>query len=473
MKGPFDTIAVTVIDGVGCGEADDCEKTYPEDRGANSLVHASIVQPIDAPALQSMGLERIPGLAEMRTKHTTPWKDIRGAFGAMESTFAGKGSPEGHQALMGWEVKEPYLYFDKDGFPAALIVAIERELTQLLHRPVEVIRYPGTDDVSGTVFINDPRIGEVHLKSGVMVRRAHHDIPPLKLPVYASSDSVIQIAIHQEVLPQKVIETIGRTVREKVCNALGFRVGRVIMRPFIGKPGEFERVSADRRDYASDPDGPTVIDHLTNAGVPVFGIGKAADMLNRRGFPDWSIEKGGDDMERMEILREWMCRKDTPLLNPPPKGEVLPHLRQGYGGQARGEGKLIFANLNATDELYGHRRKPKEYVEHINMIDRTIGTIMRTMNDRTLLIITSDHGNDPTHTTRMDGSGKPHTNHTRERVPLLCFSPRITQPIILGIRESYADIAATIAKNFGIELCHGERSRTMGNGKSFLEEITT
>src|SRR3989338_7930084 len=123
MNRPFDTIAVTVLDGVGCGEANDCAEQYPEDRGANSLTHASWVTPIDAPALQSMGLERIPGLAEMHTKRMTLWKDIRGAYGAMEPIFAGKGSPEGHQALMGYEIQNPYLYFDKNGFPPALIKA--------------------------------------------------------------------------------------------------------------------------------------------------------------------------------------------------------------------------------------------------------------------------------------------------------------------------------------------------------------
>lgn len=420
MDRPFNTIAVTVLDGVGCGEAIDAHEKYPHDHEANSLVHASALRSLDAPVLQSMGIEHIPGLEEMHVQMRTKLHTVCGAYGALEPTFAGKGSPEGHQAIMGYETQNPYLYFDKTGFPADLIHAIEREISLLLERPVEVIRYPGTDDVSGTVFIEHPSIGPEHLRSG--------ETPPLKLPIYASSDSVLQIAIHQEVLPQKTIEAIGHVVREKVCDALGYRVGRVIMRPFIGTPGNFERIFADRRDYAVDPDGPTLIDHLTKAGVPVFGIGKAADMLNRRGFPEGSIEKGHDDMERMKILSVWMRKK-------------------------RG---LIFANLNATDELFGHRRNPTGYMNHINTLDRSFGRITGVMTDRDLLIITSDHGNDPTHAR--------HTNHTRERVPLLISSPRIKTPIILGIRNSYADIAATVAENFGIE----ER---FGNGKSFLREL--
>lgn len=435
MEQPFDTITVTVLDGVGCGEAHDTKERYPEDSGANSLLHASEHARLDAPALQSMGLEYIPhttgrtsttlptGRQALSVTQHIPLPCVRGAYGTLEPTFAGKGSPEGHQALMGYEIQKPYLYFDKTGFPADLIQAIEREISLLLGRPVQVIRYPGTDDVSGTVFIEHPSIGTEHMASLTMTTA------PLKIPIYASSDSVIQIAIHQEVLPQDVIEKIGHTVRTKVCDALGFRIGRVIMRPFIGTPGNFARVSADRRDFAVDPDGPTVIDALTESGIPVYGIGKAPDMLNHRGFPKGSTEKLDDDFERVEAIKSWIQDR-------------APHP------------SLLFANLNATDELFGHRRNPTGYINHINTLDTTFGHITKLMTDRDLLIITSDHGNDPTHAQ--------HTNHTRERVPLLVFHPGIRGPIALDIRQTYADIAATIAENFGIEICHG---------RSFLGEI--
>lgn len=426
MNHPFDTIAVTVLDGVGCGEADDTKERYPDDRGAGSLVHASHHARLEAPALQSMGIEYIPGLEHLRVQTNISRETVRGAYGTLEPTFAGKGSPEGHQALMGYEIQNPYLYFDKTGFPPDLISAIEREVSLLLRRPVEVIRYPGTDDVSGTVFIEHPSIGPAHLASLTMTR-----LSPLKLPVYASSDSVVQIAIHQEVLPQDVIEKIGHTVRTQVCDAFGYRVGRVIMRPFVGTPGNFKRVSADRRDYAVDPDEPTLVDHLTKAGVPVFGIGKAPDMLNHRGFPEGSTKKFDDDAERVEAIEVWMQRKKKP----------------GF----------LFANLNETDELFGHRRNPTGYIKRINAIDTSLGHITDAMTDHDLLIVTSDHGNDPTHVQ--------HTNHTRERVPLLVFHPGICGPIALGIRQTYADIAATIAENFGIE-------EKFGKGRSFLNEIT-
>lgn len=449
MNRPFDSIAVVILDGVGCGEAKDCQETFPEDRGANSLLHASQKTLIEAPALQSMGLERVPGLGELKVKYSIPSTEVRGAFGAMEPTFPGKGSPEGHQALMGYEVIEPYLTFDRTGFPDDLIAAVEQEVSALLSRPIEIIRYPGTDDVSGTIFIEHPTIGPVHLQS------KHAQV--LKLPVYASSESLIQIAIHQEVLSQEVIEQIGKVVRERVCNRLGYRIGRVIMRPFIGSPGNFQRVPKDRRDFGVDPDGETVIDHLTAAGIPVYGIGKAANMLNNRGFPVGSVQKLADDFERIQAVKSWM--QGAPLPNPLPRGE--------------GGGGLTFANLNGIDELFGHRRNPFGYIDHIERLSQTIGEIQQTMNDRSLLIVTSDHGNDPTHTVRMDTHVKAstssahvarsHTNHTRERVPLLTFHRSMIKPTSLGIRQSFTDVAATIAENFGV--------REKVPGKSFLKDI--
>ena len=430
MERPFDKIAVVVLDGVCCGEAADTKERFPEDTGANSLLHAAQRERLDAPALQHMGIKYVPGLEELPLSPPLPYDYIRGAFGALEPTFPGKESPEGHQALMGHEVKKPYLLFNKTGIPADVIHDIEREVQAIVGREVEVIRYPGTDDVSGTTFIDHPMIGPLHLQS-------KDSSGPLKLPVYASSDSVVQIAIHQEVLPQEIIERIGRAVRENVLNALGRRVGRVIMRPFTGSPGSFTRISEDRRDYGVDPDGETVIDHLTEAGIPVFGIGKAANMFNNRGFPDGHSQKFSTDAQRL--------------------AEVLAHMRNM-------KEEFIIANLIETDELYGHRRDPHGYIRHINMLSSTLGTITQAMTDRDLLMVTSDHGNDPTHTACANEPTKPHTNHTRERVPLLASSPRIRKPIDLGIRKTYADVAATIAENFDIEY-------ELIQGNSFLQKL--
>lgn len=243
MAQHFDRVSLVILDGVGCGEAADTETKYPEDIGVNSLRNAADQHPLDAPALQQMGLEYVPGLdGSIRTSQSVTHDEVTGAFGALEPTFSGNGSPEGHQALMGLTVDDPYLLFNITGIPDDIIHDIETEVAALVGRPVKVVRYPGTDDVNGVKFINTPGIGDAHLASSDLATG------PLILPVYASSDSLVQIAIHQDVLPQAMIEQIGMVVRKKVLDEKRRRVARVIMRPFTGKPGKFERVSADRRD---------------------------------------------------------------------------------------------------------------------------------------------------------------------------------------------------------------------------------
>lgn len=422
----FDRIRVTIIDGVGCGEASDTRSDYPEDIGVNSLVNASRVQSLNAPALQSMGLEHIQGLEDMHTTHRRVDIDnVVGAFGSLDPTSKGNGSPEGHQALMGHIVEDPYLLFDKTGFPSGIVELVRDTIAIVLRRQIEIIRYPGTDDINGVKFINHPTIGPAHLASG-------EERGPLKIPIYASSDSLVQIALHQGVVPQEQIEAIGKAVREALNEKL-YRVARVIMRPFIGNATEgFTRVSSDRRDYGVDPDGPTLIDHLIKeTDVQVFGVGKAASMLNYHGFPTRNIRKLKTDEERMgQIVRDIMSEK---------KGR-----------------RLDLDNMVGTDELFGHPRKPREYIDHIAMLDGWVVKGMREMTDRDLWIFTADHGNDPTQTK--------HTNHTRERTPLLAYSPAIRRAVNLGQRTSFADIAKTIAENFGI-------ADKIKHGRSFLGEL--
>jgi phosphopentomutase len=432
MQRPFDQIGVVILDGVGCGESDDCKDRYPGDCDANSLVHASKHNLLDAPGLQSMGLEYIRDMEDVRVRFPTPHNEVRGAYGALEPNFPGKGSPEGHQALMGWEPQQAYEVYDETPFPDQLMDDVRDEVTHIIGREVEIIRNKGTDDISGTTFIHLPNIGPEHLQS----RDASG---PLKLPVYASSDSVVQLAIHQDVITQETIERIGKAVRKRIDD-FGYRIGRVIMRPFEnnsrygqldekGNPEpQFKRVSADRRDYSVDPDGPTVVDHLFEAGIPTYGVGKAGKMLNDRGFFSYASVKFDNDNQRVASLER--------LMRDPQQ-------------------KFVFTNLVETDELYGHRRNPEGYIDHINAMDVTLKRIMKNMHDRSLLIITSDHGNDPTH------AG---ANHTRERTPLLVYHPGIQKPIRLGIRKSYADVAATAGDNFGV-------LDRMDRGESFLREI--
>lgn len=423
MGKPFDRINVMVVDGVGCGESKDAKETFPEDQGANSLVNTSRVKRIDAPGLQGMGLEFIPGSEGIQVVSRVSRDQVQGAFGALEPTFPGKGSPEGHQALMGQLVEEPYLVFDRTGIPKDVIELVEASVRTVTGRSAEAIRYPGTDDISGTIFINQPGIGDRHYESRDPSQK-------LWVPTYASSDSVVQVALHQEVVPQSQIEGVGMELRQRL-NQEGFRVGRVIMRPFVGSGDpEFTRVSSDRRDYGMDPDKPTLVNHLAEAGIPVHSVGKASDMLNHSGFSPERKFKLKSDQERIaEVHRR-----------------IREEAQDAFG----------FINLVGTDELYGHRRNPEGYADHIALMDETIRQILKCMGEKDLLIVTADHGCDPTH--------EAHTNHTRERAILLAGSPRIKRPINLGQRKSFADVAATIAENYGIR-------DKVENGQSFLPEL--
>ena len=420
VEAVFDHVRITVFDGMGAGEATSRQSRYPQDEGVNSLVNASRVKALHAPNLLSMGLHQIPGLEGMEIVSNGDIY-VRGAYGALTPTFAGNGSPEGHQALMGHIVTDPYLLFDETGFPPEIVNLVTDTATAVLGRETAVVRYPGTDDINGVKFINHPGIGDAHLKS--------RDNPenPLLIPIYASTDSVLQIALHQEVVPQEQIEELGQAIRQTL-DEQGIRIARVIMRPFVGgpEPGTFKRVSADRRDYGVDPDEPTLINHLTQAGIPVYGIGKAPSMLNYSGFDPENVQKLGTDEERMQTIIT------------------------AIKGYEVGSKSLGFDNLIGTDELFGHTRQPVGYIDHIEMLDSYVGQGMEAMPDNALWIITSDHGNDPTQLR--------HPNHTNERTPVLVYHRGMKRPIPLGIRASFADVAKTVAHNFGIadQLTHGE-----------------
>jgi phosphopentomutase len=422
----FDRVTVAVMDGVGCGTPDDVKEKYPEDEGANSLVNASLVTPINAPALQRMGLEYVPGLEKLRVVEQTPHELLDGAFGSLRPTFAGKGSPEGHQAQMGLENEISYLTFDKEGFPDCVVRQVEEAAAEVLGREVKVIRYPGTDDVNGVKFIKTPGIGDVHLAS------KDPATGPLRLPVYASSESLVQVAGNEDVLPQDQLEAVGKAIRA----AISSQILRVIIRPFRGdKPENFTRIDDGRKDYGIPPSGPTVLDHLCEQGIPVYGIGKTPDMFYERGFSPTRMEKGHDDKERSEML--------------------IRHFSQRNNGAG-----LYFANFIETDMPSGHTRKPIEYVRHIEMISEQLRKLLEAMTFRDLLIVTSDHGTDPTHTA--------HNNHTYENVPLLVASPCITGAVNLGRRKTFTDVAATIADIFRLE--EAGRPRTYG-GRSFLPQL--
>ncbi len=386
----FRRIILIVLDSVGIGALPDAARFG--DEGTNTLVHIAEKRGLDVPRLSSLGLAHIhpiPGL-------TPPPKPL-GAYGKMREISAGKDTMTGHWELMGLEVTKPFQTFP-EGFPAELIEAFRiRTGRQVL----------GNKPVSGTVIIEE--LGAQHMESGAWI-------------VYTSADSVFQIAAHEDVIPLEELYQACEVARELTLEE-PWRVGRVIARPFIGNPGAFRRTPR-RRDYAIKPPAPTVMNRLQEAGFDVIAIGKISDIYN------------GEGVTRSIATRSNMDGVDR----------LLEVLHESYCG-------LAFANLVDFDSLYGHRRDPEGYGQALEEFDARIPELLAAMGSDDLLIITADHGNDPTHTG---------TDHTREYVPLLVYQKAI-QPVNLGIRQTFADVGATIAENFGV--------MKPQIGQSFLPEI--
>lgn len=283
-----------------------------------------------------------------------------------------------------------------NGFPDELILRLEERIGR------KVI---GNKPASGTGIIDE--LGEEHMRTGAII-------------VYTSADPVLQIAAHEEIVPLEELYRICEIARELTL-APEFLVGRIIARPFVGEPGNFSRTS-NRHDYALKPFGRTTMNELKDSGFDVIAIGKISDIYNNEGVTESLRTK--DNMDGMDRLAE-VVRRD-------------------FHG-------LSFLNLVDFDALYGHRRDPIGYGKALEEYDRRLPEVLNALNEDDLLIITADHGNDPVH---------PGTDHTREFVPLLAYSPRFKMGKELPLRETFSDIGATIADNFGVKLPE--------NGKSFL-----
>jgi phosphopentomutase len=286
-----------------------------------------------------------------------------------------------------------------DGFPSELIEAFERETG----RPVI-----GNKPASGTQIIEE--LGPEQLRGGAWI-------------VYTSADSVFQIAAHEEKIPLEELYAACRIARRLTMDER-YRVGRVIARPYVGEPGAFKR-TGNRRDFAVKPPAPTVLNRLKEAGLDVVAVGKINDIFSGEGITEALPTKS--NAQGIE--------------------ETIRQLKKPFRG-------LLFVNLVDFDALYGHRRDPVGYARALEEFDRALPAMMEQVGPDDLLVITADHGNDPVH------SG---TDHTREYVPVLAWNPRLAAPGDLGVRETYADLAATIAENFGV--------RGTGNGTSFLKEL--
>jgi phosphopentomutase len=319
-----------------------------------------------------------------------------GAYGRMAEASAGKDSVTGHWEMMGIVLDRPFATFPH-GFPPEIIEPFEKRIGR---------QTLGNVVASGTEIID--RLGEEHVRTGRPI-------------VYTSADSVFQIAAHEAVIPVSELYRICEIAFELVA-PIG--VGRVIARPFVGAAGAFLR-TANRHDYAATPPGDTLLDLLTIRGIRVVSIGKVRDLFAGRG-----------------ISRAFLTRSDS---------EGLDQLLEVIRGDAEG---LVFINLVDFDTLFGHRNDVEGYARNLERFDERLGNVLTLLRESDLLIITADHGNDPT---------TPSTDHSREYVPILLTGGRVRANVDLGIRRTFADVGQTLAANFGVG--------PLANGISFLDQI--
>lgn len=311
------------------------------------------------------------------------------SFGKMEELSVGKDTLTGHWELMGLEVLTPFPSFTDTGFPQELIDKIEEESER---------KVVGNISASGTEIIKE--LGEEHIKEGNII-------------VYTSADSVLQIAAHEEVVPLDELYRICEFARRITIENKEWMVGRIIARPFVGNNKDDFVRTVNRKDFALKPFDKTVLDHLKKNGNDVIAIGKINDIFNGEGITEFSKTKSNHDgmMQTIETTK------------------------RDFNG-------LCFVNLVDFDAKFGHRRNALGYAESLEEFDQDLALLLPYIKDEDLLIICADHGNDPTHTG---------TDHTRENVPLLVYNPNL-QAKDLGLRKTFADVAATIAENFNVKM---------------------
>ena len=388
----YKRIIILVMDSVGIGHAPDAAKF--NDEGSNTLGHIEATAGlIHCPTLRSLGLANI---ADIKTDETP----VMGAYGKMEEVSTGKDTTSGHWEMMGHPVTVPFPTF-YDGFPKELMATFTKETGY---------GYLGNEVASGTEIIE--RLGVEHMKTGKPI-------------VYTSADSVFQIAAHEDVIPLEDLYRMCEITRNKVCVG-DYYVGRIIARPFIGKPGHFVRTS-NRHDYSRMPEHRMVQQELQAAQIPTVAVGKIGDIYAHVGWDEsYSTKSNAHGMN------------------------VVPYLL----GSSFERG-LMMVNLVEFDSLYGHRRNVEGYKRAIEDFDYQLSGLLPLLKDDDLLIITADHGNDPT----WHG-----TDHTREHVPLLAYSPSMKGAINLGLRYSFGDIGQSVLANFGLS--------PYAVGTSFLKDIT-
>ncbi len=380
----FARAIVIVLDSAGIGELPDAG--LYGDEGSNTVGNIASRVGLQVPNLVAMGLAHLVPL-----KGTPPPDAPSAAYGRLAERSAGKDSVTGHWELMGIVLDRAFPTFPT-GFPRALIDKFEARIGR---------RSLGNVVASGTAIID--ALGARHLETGFPI-------------VYTSADSVFQIAAHEDIVP--IAQQYGwcKIAYELAVEGLG--LGRVIARPFVGQPGAFSRTS-NRHDYAMPPLGETLLDRLTARGHHVSAVGKVSDLFAARGIAESHPTKSdAEGVDRVEAL-----------------------MKQ----QERG---FILANLVDCDTLYGHRNDVNGYAGNLERFDRRLPGLLSRLRDDDLLVITADHGNDPT---------TPSTDHSREHVPVLLVGKQVRAGVNIGTRSTFADLGQTLAEVYGVgPLAHGE-----------------
>jgi phosphopentomutase len=379
---------VIVMDSVGIGELPDAN--LYGDQGSNTVGNIHKQFPLKVPTLRSLGLAKLVDIG-------APAPAPRGACLRMAERSAGKDSVTGHWEMMGVVLPKAFPTFPQ-GFSKETIAEFERRIGR---------KSMGNTVASGTAIIDE--LGPEHMKTGAPI-------------VYTSADSVFQIAAHEDVVPIDELYRMCDIAFDLVGRGMG--VGRVIARPFVGTPGSFSRTS-NRRDYALEPIGPTLLDRVKAAGLEVFAVGKIEDLFAGKGLTQ-AVHTRSDD-HGMDVITSAMTSVNA---------------------------GLIFANLVDFDTQYGHRNNTEGYAANLERFDARLAQLLPALRDDDVLVVTADHGNDPT---------TPSTDHAREYVPVMIAGKRIRPGVEVSTRETFADLGQTLADFFDVE--------PLEHGTSFLKEI--
>ncbi len=383
MNAPFKRVTWIVLDSVGIGEMPDAA-AYG-DVGSDTLGNIARLRTLSLPNLANLGLGNIKPLP-----HIGPVEHPRAAYGRCALASPGKDTTTGHWEMAGIHLEKPFPVYPR-GFPPAIMDEFESRIGR---------KSLGNKAASGTEIIQE--LGEEHMRTGSPI-------------VYTSADSVFQVAAHEEVIPLWELYKICETARALLCGP--YEVGRVIARPFAGSPGAFARTT-NRKDFAVPPPKGMLLDQLDARGVNVFSVGKIFDVFLGRGIREYEKTKSNADGMHKTV-------------------EALDSVDRG----------LIFVNLVDFDQLYGHRNDVEGYARALEEVDAWLPGFIAKLTRDDLLILTADHGCDPT---------TPSTDHSREYVPVLAWNSRREEGVNLGIRASLSDIGQTVAENFGARISQGE-----------------